>query len=166
MSLYSEIDLTLNVWTDTTKATRCLGLKLDTQFLDAGVPLATGVLPTPSNQGLDVEASGIIKVPPATTDQAFAMQSVVRGQLVVLRCASPFSFKLNSSGNAAITLAPQQNSQGLWVPAFLAMLADNITALYLTNPTPSVIPSGGIAGPLTPYAPIEIYVGIAGIAAV
>jgi len=133
MALHTELDVTIGVYADSTKGTQKFGLSLDSKILN----------------NLVLEASARMKLVASASDEVVSLQSVTNGQLILLKCESEFTVKINGAGNPAITLKPLTNSEtSVKTPAFLAMLADGITSLHLGNPSSS--------------EPIEVDVGIAG----
>jgi len=132
MALYSELTLDIAVYAGTSKASCRFSTKFEDKTLDTTLVLSSGAR---------------VSLAASAADQAVDFQSVANGQLVVLKSDSEFSVKLNGSADA-ITLKPQTNGSQVETPAFLAMLADGITAMTLSNPsaTDAIEVDIGIAG--------------------
>ena len=133
MSLYSELTLNIAVYSDTAKQNCRHGAFFEDKVLDNTLTVSSGAR---------------VALAASASDQEVDLQSVANGQLIVLKSDSEFSVKFNGTGNAAITLKPQTSSESVDTPAFLAMLADGVTSIHLTNPAASAI---------------EVDVGVAGI---
>lgn len=132
MAMFPEIALSIAVYSDSSK--------ISVRFKE--------VLENSSPNSFTAAASDRINLPVGASDVAVSFQSVANGQLLILRSDKSFQVKINGTGNPAITLTPRTNSTtSVVTPAFLAVMANGITSLHLTNPgTEAVVVDFGLAG--------------------
>lgn len=122
MALHIELSLDVQAYGDTVKSNRSFGFNFDDKVIN----------------DLEQESSARIKLAASASDVAVNFQGVTSGKLVVLKSEKAFGIKINGVANPVIELAPKTNTQNSTVtPAFLAMLADAVTELHLSNPDTS-----------------------------
>ncbi len=133
MALHTELAVDIHVYGEATKENCKFSLDFTDKVLD----------------GLLAEASARVALAALASDIAFEFQSVVTGQLLLLKSDLEFTVKINGIGNPAYTVKPHTNSETAVVtPGFLALLGDDITELHFANPSSSeaIYVDVGVAG--------------------
>jgi hypothetical protein len=132
MSLLTQLAISTAVYGDSAKESNCFSLKVPDRSLDV----------------FTLESNHRVQMAGSATNASVSFQSITNGQLITLKSDKTFTVKFNGTSGTELTIKPRTDTgSGVVTPAFLVMMSNGITSLYLGNPNSEVITVDvGIAG--------------------